>query len=426
MAPAVIKNRPTAHRSPTEISLMPCFLTHQIGRPSIRGKGRFLICEARVEIAKKSPKQLRFKLSREYSSWISCNGDAFLIAILIPAMLEGGEIIVDADLSDVLLWRTNTVIQDYLIQALPMLKRVLVRRTHPGTNRSYATKIAASILPPARVIGFSCGVDSFSTLWDLHLSAPSKNTQITHLVFNDCGSHGSDPRLSRRLRKKRLQRVQKVAQSLKLPVIEIRTNITEFYQSLSFRDTFSLRNAACALVLQARRVDFTYSAAHNYQALREADALSQLEPFILPLLSSGGLRLGIGGYSKSRPEKIEVLSRLKLTHHLLDVCTNPSYKRFAYPNCGICAKCFHTLAVLDAIGSIDAYKSVFDLNAYYMTRDQRLASLSEASLLGRTAYNYLVSVGFLSREGNVIKSDVVSGVGDLIGELGAALSEASD
>jgi hypothetical protein len=372
--------------------------THRIGRVSVRRQGRFLVCESLVEIAGHNPSKLRFRVDHIYSGWASRCADPFLVASLIPAMLVGGEIIVDGCVTDLLLWRINYTIQDYLIQALPRLKRVLVVANGDQSAVNVWRNMVWAFRRPARILGFSGGVDSFYSLYNLHLSHSSKSAKITHLAFNDCGSHGHRSRQAVRLRKNRLKRVKAVGKDLDLPVIEIRSNMDKLYRGISFEETFTLRNIACSLLLQSRHAHFFYSSAHSYKRLHEGDSISWVEPFLFPLFSTRGLKLFIEGCATSRPAKIERLASVDLTRRYLDVCISTSQPQSSYPNCGVCRKCFHTLVILDACGSIDEYAFIFDLGAYYRVRDKLIPSLQKSeSLLARMAYDHLRDTGFLAK-----------------------------
>src|SRR6185295_5254432 len=82
-------------------------------------------------------------------------------------------------------------------------------------------------------------------------------------------------------------------------------------------------------------------------------------PLSDPLFSSSRLRVEHDGAQLSRPEKIEYLSTHPVVRSQLRVCWRSQNDQ----NCGRCAKCFRTMAVLDAIGQLDAF-SVFPRDTY--------------------------------------------------------------
>src|SRR5690606_21978448 len=118
----------------------------------------------------------------KYGELVSDRSDAALVALLIPAMVLGEDIYLDGEVSEKLLYNLSYRVQKIVKSLIPRLTIVKIYPSKINSNQFNAKGVAT---------GFSAGIDSFSVLADHYYHSTSQNYTITHLLFNNVGSHGS-------------------------------------------------------------------------------------------------------------------------------------------------------------------------------------------------------------------------------------------
>jgi len=86
-------------------------------------------------------------------------------------------------------------------------------------------------------------------------------------------------------------------------------------------------------------------------------------------MAFSNLQLSMGhppGATLSRFQKMEDLSEFEPSFDFLSVCYNGSR------NCGRCEKCVRTMLILDALGKLDLYRNVFDVDRYRENKQRHL------------------------------------------------------
>lgn len=280
-------------------------------------------------------------------SLLSDTCDAAVVALLIPAMREGRGLDVRGPLSARLHWQLPRL-QALLQSVMPDLQAVDIVAADLTTRSS-----GGGVLT-----GLSGGVDSFCVLAD-HLD------RITHLLFNDVGSHAGG---GRALFRERVRRLEPVAAALGLPIVRVTSNLDSFYAK-SFQQTHTLRNASVALLLSGGIGQYLYASAFAYGAICGGPSkdLATADPVTLPLASTEAVDLVAVGSEYTRVEKTVKVAGVALSHDALDVCVNDGHE--APPiNCSACWKCMRTLATLEIAGMLDRYRAVFDFDAYRARR----------------------------------------------------------
>jgi hypothetical protein len=212
--------------------------------------------------------------------------------------------------------------------------------------------------------GFSGGVDSFAVLDDHFLRPTPPGFRLTHLLFNDVGSHR--PRDLAAVFRRRLARIRRVAAELELPLIVTTSNQNEVLGT-DFMQFDTLRNATVPLLLQSRMARFYYAATFSLGALelRPYPDMSISDPVLLPLLSSEAIDLVSVGAEATRVEKTARIAEHPIAQHHLDVCVRSPAD---VVNCGSCPKCLRTLFTLELLGRLEPFADLFDLEAYRAAR----------------------------------------------------------
>lgn len=295
---------------------------------------------------------LWFKVNAEYGRYL-CDerDDAYLIAVLRFAMLNGQDIRCEAPLTEELFYN----IQEILIPALSNNDANLGRINIYG-------EIATDELPKGNAVGtgISCGVDSFYVLAD-NTNMPFTEHNVTHLAFNNVGSHGVGPK-AHELYIKRKERALRFAQEHYFSFVGSDSNIAEVIpQSHYLSHTYS---SIFAVYCLQKLYSIYYYASEGYRfdefSLKDSskDNPGKYALLSIPLLSTAQLRLYSEGEGLTRTQKLQKVVKYGPSYKYLDVCVEHS------ENCGKCEKCVRTMLGIDMLGALDNYKAVFDVEYY--------------------------------------------------------------
>ncbi len=125
---------------------------------------------------------LWYAVEKEHAGLLTDLSDAALVGLLIPAMAAGEDIHLDGEVSE-RLWQEPL----RTIPAAPALHHSDACDPSPFTPPSFRAPRprAAGV-----ATGFSGGIDSFCVLADHYYAEASGDRKVTHLLFNNVGSHG--------------------------------------------------------------------------------------------------------------------------------------------------------------------------------------------------------------------------------------------
>jgi hypothetical protein len=334
----------------------------RVGRPKISQQGETVHWACDVEFADGTSHQLQYRVPSEYRTHVSERADAALAALIIPALRRGEDLLLDGPTSPDLLHQFQTDYAHLLTMHLGDVREV----------RIDAGDLAPMSQPGGGVVtGYSAGIDSFCTLRDYYLDDIPNELRITHLLYNNVGSHG---RGGERLFRERYEGVKPSADRLGLPVIPIDSNVDTFYAPTdNFQRTNTPRNASVPLLLQEGFGRFYYSSSYPYDVVkvRASNDTAYNDPLTLPLMSTSGLRMLAAGSRYTRVQKTLLVAAIEESYVSLDVCVSSG----GAENCSRCWKCLRTLLTLEIGGLIDRYSEVFDLELYRQERERYMASI---------------------------------------------------
>lgn len=309
-----------------------------------------------VESAK-GDNTLWYSVHSRFGDLVSESLDAPCAALLIPAMASGEDIHLGGTVSERLFYNLSGPLQSVLRHVMPALRpvKICAKDVHGGKPRA-ASGVAT---------GFSGGIDSYCVLADHHYSSVSDGFRVTHLLFNNVGSHGEGSR-GEKLFQERYRRLLPAADVLGLPFLMVNSNVDAFYGGqLDFLQTHTLRNTSVALLLQEGIGRYLYASSHEYAAafVGPANAMGYTDSITLPLLSTKTLDAFSTGSEYTRVEKTLRVAQIPDSYGTLDVCAEDK-NTSGYTNCSACFKCLRTLATLEIAGYLERYSQVFDLEIY--------------------------------------------------------------
>lgn len=347
------------------------------------------------------PTELWYEVSEPGSDLVDDSADAALVGLLLPAMLAGEDVHVDGEVSSEILDSARGPAQAVLALLQPLASRIEV--TAPATTLQ-RTPVADGV-----ATGFSGGVDSYCVLADHFYGKVSPGLRISHLLFNNVGSHGVG---GERLFRRRFDRLREAAAAISLPFVAVNSNLAEFYRGIPFEQSHTVRNASVGHLLSAGIGRLIYASAYGYSdiAIKRGRGMGCADPILLPLLSTRRLALIASGSEHTRVAKTQRVAEIPESYASLDVCGSG---RHVGPkiNCSRCWKCARTMLTLEIAGVLDRYSDVFDLNAYRSIRTRHCARVL------RSQDPLLVEIASFAR-GEGFDFPIISKVGSIPGVNG--------
>lgn len=358
-----------------------------VGSPTVTRTGR----EARWSVSVDSPgspDSLWYTVPAAHAELLSDRADAALIGLLLPAMRTGRALRVSGTVTDELLHSVRGPLQAYVRSVLPMYGHVTV--TADGSE-------GAASRPAGVATGFSAGIDSFSALGDYLFDEDLPGAlRVTHLLFNNVGSHSSGDKLA----KARLSGIRDLSAGWDVSLVDFDSNLDDHFLGIgtntAFMNTHTFRNATVAHLLSGGIGTWYYASGYAFRDLHggPSPTTASSDVISLPLMSTGALRLQSVGSERTRVQKTLQVATMSSARKGLDVCIDgdPDRER----NCSSCWKCQQTMITLDLAGELDAFcPARFDRDLYERHRDEYMATvLSRGHAHDVEIINYAAAVGF--------------------------------
>jgi hypothetical protein len=344
----------------------------EVGRPEVRyGPGT---AEIRCQVSgDRMPDALWFRVPARFAEFLAVERpDWILTALLLPAMVRGARLVVDAPVSERLHYGVTGDLPYVLRKQDARLQDIAIESSglSPASRRGRGTAVGT---------GFSAGIDSFSTVMDTTSEKLSAPHQLTHLVVLNVGAMGEGEKAAE-LFARYSERVARYAAASGLDFVTVDSNLVEFYTGdFTFQQTHTIRNAAGVLALQPLFRRYYYSSSFEYTKhfVGPTYDMSFADPLILSMLGTEDLEFVSAGSRYSRLDKVKRVASFPDSYGFLDVCVGDAQRRAyaQYPNCSVCWKCGRQLLTLELLGKLDAYREVFDLDRYRAARTDILASV---------------------------------------------------
>ena len=363
----------------------------------------FLVCDVCANYSTES-NQLWLSCPLEYEGMLSDDVyDAFLVALIYPAMVYGEkEIVIKGNISPQL----YDHITHYLIY--------IIKAYNPETT-------FVKILPQGLAIakqtefhigtGFTGGVDAFTTIIDRYEKETDPTRKIDMLFFNNFSSHqrvsGYVEENMRALQRAYFDMLKGFPESINIPFVEIYSNIFDFWLYKWEYTIRSLANSFVALAMQRGLRYYYISGEFSYRDHmihpQDPDKLNLeeiTELYLFQHLSTEVTEILCEGNTYTRFEKIKYISNYKPVNQYLNVCTSPRYEEGVWNvhNCGRCHKCTRTLITLDVLGVLDDFKDVFDIEHYKKNRQdlllERVCGIGDKAIFINEIIDYANAIGY--------------------------------
>lgn len=346
-----------------------------------------LICD--VDCGFSNEKAMWFTVERKFKGWL-CDDvyDAFLMALLYPAMYNQEDIEIDGAVSRKLLININNFVQ--------AAKNAYDKDSHivKVKAKTYAT---ATKLPETHVgLGFGAGIDSFCSLEDHFFHPIDDENKVDTLCFLLVDNYGDPLDETSHIRGYNFYKnTEAVAKELGINSCFVDgTSMFRFHVPFSAihseRDLRIYINGfwariACVLALQRGLRKFIISSSSSYRdslyyhnQMYEKGVLwldEWSEGFVLPLVSPIGLDfVSDGAQYPSKNEKIEKVIDLPIVRKHLRACTGGN-EGVSGNDCGYCKKCTRMMIILDILGQLEKWRDHFPIDTYKSHRRSRLCTI---------------------------------------------------
>lgn len=343
--------------------------TITIHKPKITMRGKDAILSADIEFDN-AVRTAWFKVSAEYGIYLDSEVvDAFVIGMLSRAIRYGYDIVCKAPVSEELFFNLT-------VYTIPTIYKYSQGRAHlidiiaqPLTRKTNANGVGT---------GVSGGIDSSDAIVEV-LKAGKRfpNMNLTHLAYfvhdrNEIvpGEQLEEFRILQMQEEQK--KVYKISKQLKLPIIEIESNI---YNVDGVIEEVSHSFHGPANVFALAKLFKTYFSAgaydlEDFSMVRSYDDQAYSDAFIFPMLSTSNLRFYMAGITRNRFEKTENVAGQSWLFDNMNVCF-PHKGTKCGPNC-IAGKCMCTMWDLEILGMLDKYKKSLPVEEF---RKQKSDSL---------------------------------------------------
>lgn len=316
--------------------------------------------------------ELWYEVDIEYSNYLCpevCDG--FIIAMLLPAIKFKQNIEVKAPMTANLYYNLVNVVIPLMAQlygydlSIEDCSRFLI----------VSETINTHFHPSAIATGCSLGVDSLTAIKQHMKLSNNGSYKLTHLTYFNVGAFGSsyDENTEQTLKREK-QEVSNFARKLGLPTVIVNSNIHNWYSTFkNFNHSHTLRNMSVVLCMQKLFKNYFYASGYPIEDFKLTKDLAYFETLLLPQISTHCTSLISANANYSRIEKIKYIGNDQLATQNLYVCLKEQIwndrhvghlEDDGFRNCGKCEKCLRTLVILDALGLIDNYNNIFNVDYY--------------------------------------------------------------
>lgn len=327
---------------------------------------------SRVEAAVRGGSEeflLFVETTKEYGKYmVTDRADAFLVGILLRAMIDGQDIKCEDPVSAELKY---------------MLEKQLIFTLAKHDKRFYQTRIYADITEEPVInagavgTGLSLGLDSFYSIAEMY-NPECQSLKLTHLVTFNNGVVGGYYQNNNwdYCAAKIYEHEKRVAEELGLPLVSVNTNLPQFVRlKTDYYDTYWL----IMLVMSMGKLFRTYFISSNGEDFSHFNVTnswkSSCECYELLTeyccTTSTGVRFMSGGGERDRLDKLRTIAEFPVARKHLQSCFAQHF------NCMHCLKCKRNLVSLDALGMLDKFSEVYDIEYYREHRNEYIEYLCQ-------------------------------------------------
>ena len=306
-------------------------------------------------------KTIWFSVKNENADFFSTKVyDPFLLVPYYAAMRYGQDLKICGKVSAKLYHNLINYIQQIFLDFSDELRPVKLEVEGFDTVEQNGTLIGA---------GFSCGVDSLSTVYDHFVKETVPGYKINSLFLFNCGGNGYiEKESTRKLFQARYERNKKAADELGLPLYQVESNLHAYTGVMGIYALTFLSNWSCILSQQMKVKKFyvagcfsfeEYITYHKKYKNHDLDGFGGM--YLVPRIQTETLELIYDGVQHRRSEKANNIAYWEIAQKYISVCLREDE---IAENCSNCEKCLRTLTPIDTLCKLDEFAQVFDLQEY--------------------------------------------------------------
>lgn len=301
-----------------------------------------------------------FATENEYGQYLTEDRlDAFVVGFLTTAMRQGEDIVCDAPITRRLYYQLTTYLIPTMADAMDIYHPIVIHA--PLTDAPLPCENAVAT-------GWTGGVDSMYTLMT-HTRQDAPSHKLTHLLLANVGTLESDHN-TELLQYMADKARQGIARENSLSVVSVDSNL-QILQQEDYLAVAAFRLPAAVLALQKLFGVFLNSAGYEFQRFSFVPENSAYyELFVLSNLETDNTVFYSAGGQVTRVQKLEELSDFAPARKYLHPCIYAERS-----NCGTCGKCVRTMGALYALGKLDRFAQVFDVEAFYQNKSDYFANI---------------------------------------------------
>ena len=299
------------------------------------------------------PSCIWYEVDNDYAKYLCTERcDAFVIGLLPYALKNNHNIETNIPITEELSYKLN----ENLIPLLSKYDKHL-------SNIKIVAPMTSEIIQNAGAVGtgVSAGADSFHAILSSHKSA-YESMRLTHLCLFNVGSFEGNNRFQKDIYNKCVMRSKLIAEELGLPLVISNSNLADvFPRTHSYtHDYSSVFGVLCLQKLW--KIYYYASSCTNINVFTLINSSKNDLDVYAPLLhycfNNKNTVIVSEGMQKNKLEKFEAIADEPIVQKYLHVCTDKA------ENCGKCSKCQRTILTLDAIGKLEKFANVFDIDYY--------------------------------------------------------------
>ena len=332
--------------------------------------GKVRLC-TNLQFSNRDDYKLWFEYDKIFENYIVTDrADAILFSIVPFCMEEGYNInFTDPISSELYLYFTQLL--------LPKLSESM--EPYAAIELNAKTTDVKLSCEGAAATAISAGVDSLFTILKAD-EYPEDCGLKYYTLYNvgafHIGKKKTNPKAVRDEFNKKVAAVQKIADKRGIPLIAVDSNISELVGT-KYRERVMFNLIGTTLTLQKILGKYYISSSFPFEQFAFNYRHSEMYGlFLTDAANVTGTHFYLVGAEGNRFEKLEYLVNKPETYDILNVCWHD-----VAHNCGKCSKCAYTMLILDALGHLEDYSPVFDVE-YYKTNKK----FYQLELLGRSTY----------------------------------------
>ena len=315
-----------------------------------------------IETENASPYTIWYEVQKDFGMYLCDDrADAFLVGLLPYFMAHSSiddntEIILKTPISEKLYYQLTTYYIPVLASSTKLFKPVKI-------IADISSKKQSSVMRGGGYVGagVSGGVDSFYTLLK-HQDTKTPHYNITHGVYFNTGMFGGFDGSGEQ---KLLNSSKEICNELSIDFISISSNIFIDVYRMIHEAIISPVFISFVLAVQDLFCNYYISSSYKFNEFAIKDYSSAKYDLLnIYCFSTESISFHSSGSEVSRIEKVAFINNFDLPKKKLTVCPGNSMLNTKFVNCSKCGKCSRTILEMEALGILDDFKDVFDIDYF--------------------------------------------------------------